>query len=87
MVVNRLQDGLLNSRVVLRVSRLNCQNIFFQRRTHTFFLVILIEIFILKTTNLQNALRYSVITKLSYLEKQMTNRHKWDCAQMPQNGA
>jgi hypothetical protein len=50
MVVNKLQNGVLNSRKTQCASRLNCQNIFFQIRTHTFFLVILIEIFILKTT-------------------------------------
>jgi hypothetical protein len=38
MVVNRLQNGLLNSRIALRASRLNCQ-----MGTHTFFLEILIE--------------------------------------------
>jgi hypothetical protein len=50
MVVNGLLNGLLNSRIGPRASRLNCQNIYFQVRTHTFFLVIMIDIFILKTT-------------------------------------
>jgi hypothetical protein len=50
MVVNRLQDGSLNSHIALRVSRLNCQKKGFQVGTHTFFLEILIEIFILKST-------------------------------------
>jgi hypothetical protein len=50
MVVNRLQSGLINSSIAPWVSRVNCQNIFFQMRLHIFFLVILIEIFILKTT-------------------------------------
>jgi hypothetical protein len=50
MVFSRLQNGLINSRIAPRASRLNCQNIFFQMGLHTFFLVILIEILILKTT-------------------------------------
>jgi hypothetical protein len=50
MVVSRLQNGLPNSRKAPTTSRLNCQNIFFQMRIHTFFLVIPIENFILKTT-------------------------------------
>jgi hypothetical protein len=37
MVVNRLQNGLINSRIAPRASRLNCQNIFFQMGLHTFF--------------------------------------------------
>jgi hypothetical protein len=37
MVVNRLQNGLINSRIAPRASRLNCQNIFFQIELHTFF--------------------------------------------------
>jgi hypothetical protein len=37
MVMNRLQKGLINSRISLRASRLNCQNIFFQMRTYNFF--------------------------------------------------
>jgi hypothetical protein len=41
MVVNRLQKGLINSRIALSASRLNC----------AFFLVILIEIFIMKNKN------------------------------------
>jgi hypothetical protein len=36
MVVNRLQNGLINSRIALRASRLNCQNIFFQMELHFF---------------------------------------------------
>jgi hypothetical protein len=32
-----LQDGLLNSRIALRVSKLNCQKNVFQTGTHTFF--------------------------------------------------
>jgi hypothetical protein len=49
MVVNRLQNGLINSRIAPRTSRLDCQNIFFQMGLHIFFFVILIEILILKT--------------------------------------
>jgi hypothetical protein len=30
MVVNRLQNGLINSRIAPRASRLNCQNIYFK---------------------------------------------------------
>jgi hypothetical protein len=37
MVVNRLQNSLINSRMAPRASRLNCQNIFFQMGLHTFF--------------------------------------------------
>jgi hypothetical protein len=37
MVVGRLQDGLINSRMAPGASRLNCQNIFFQMGLHTFF--------------------------------------------------
>jgi hypothetical protein len=36
--VNRLQDGLLNTRIALRASRLNCRIFFFQMGTHTFFI-------------------------------------------------
>jgi hypothetical protein len=50
MVVSRLQNGLINSRIAPRASRLNCQNIFFSNRITYFFLVILIGILILKTT-------------------------------------
>jgi hypothetical protein len=46
MVMNRLQNGLQNSR---KDSRLNCKKKFSNANTY-FFLVILIEIFILKTT-------------------------------------
>jgi hypothetical protein len=37
MVVNRLQNGLINSRIAPRASRLNCQKIFVQIGLHTFF--------------------------------------------------
>jgi hypothetical protein len=37
MVVSRLQNGLINSRISPRASRLNCQNIFFQMGLHNFF--------------------------------------------------
>jgi hypothetical protein len=37
MIVNRLQNGLIKSRIVPRASRLNCQTIFFQMGSHTFF--------------------------------------------------
>jgi hypothetical protein len=37
MVVNRLQNGLLNSRKAPRASTLNCKKKKFQMRTHTFF--------------------------------------------------
>jgi hypothetical protein len=37
MVVNKLQNGPLNSREAPRASRLNCQKKIFQMRTHTFF--------------------------------------------------
>jgi hypothetical protein len=50
MVVSRLQNGLINLRIATRASRLNCQNIFFSNGITYFFLVILIEILILKTT-------------------------------------
>jgi hypothetical protein len=45
MVVSRLQNGLINSRIAPRASRLNCQNIFFSNGITYFFLVILIETF------------------------------------------
>jgi hypothetical protein len=89
MVVNRLQNGLINSSIALWASRVNCQNIFFSNGITYLLLVILIEILILKTTmyhkynftlkkitptfetndehqakSYQNALRYSVLTKL-----------------------
>jgi hypothetical protein len=88
MVVNRLQNGLINSSIALWASRVNCQIFFFNGITYLL-LVILIEILILKTTmyykynftlkkitltfetsdehqakSYQNALRYSLITKL-----------------------
>jgi hypothetical protein len=51
MIVNRLQNGLINSSIAPWTSRVNCQKKFFQMGLHIFFfLVILIEIFILKTT-------------------------------------
>jgi hypothetical protein len=37
MVVNRLQNGLLNSRIAPRASRLNCQNIFFFKSDYILF--------------------------------------------------
>jgi hypothetical protein len=86
MVVNRLQNGLINSSIALWASRVNCQKFFFSNGITYLLLVILIEILILKTTmynftlkkitltfetndehqekSYQNALRYSVITKL-----------------------
>jgi hypothetical protein len=37
MVIDRLQKGLINSRIALGVSRLNCQNIFFLNGNTYFF--------------------------------------------------
>jgi hypothetical protein len=37
MVINRLQKGLINSCIDSRSSMVNCQTIFFQMLTHTFF--------------------------------------------------
>jgi hypothetical protein len=37
MALNRLLKALINSHIGPRVSGLNCQNIFFQMRTHNFF--------------------------------------------------
>jgi hypothetical protein len=37
MVVNRLQNGLINSRIAPRASRLNCQNIFFGNSDRDFY--------------------------------------------------
>jgi hypothetical protein len=37
MVMNRLQDGLPNSRIAPRAPRLNCQKKLSQMGTHTFF--------------------------------------------------
>jgi hypothetical protein len=37
MVANRLQKGLINSCIATRALMVNCQNIFFQMRTHIFF--------------------------------------------------
>jgi hypothetical protein len=42
MVVNRLQNGLINSSIALWASRLDCQNIFVLNGITYFFLVILI---------------------------------------------
>jgi membrane protein CcdC involved in cytochrome C biogenesis len=50
MVVNRLQNGLINSSKALWASRVNCHNIFFFNGNTYFFVLILIEIYILKTT-------------------------------------
>jgi hypothetical protein len=45
MVVNKLQNGVLNSRKTQSASRLNCQNIFFKYGHIFFFLVILIDFY------------------------------------------
>jgi hypothetical protein len=37
MVVNRLQNGLINSSIAPWASRINCQNIFFKWGLHIFF--------------------------------------------------
>jgi hypothetical protein len=37
MALNRLQKALINSHTGPRATGLNCQNIFFQMRTHNFF--------------------------------------------------
>jgi hypothetical protein len=37
MVVNRLQNGLINSSIAPWASRVNCQKKFFQMRLHFFF--------------------------------------------------
>jgi hypothetical protein len=37
MVVNRLQNGLINSSMALWASKVNCQNIFFQMGLPIFF--------------------------------------------------
>jgi hypothetical protein len=37
MVANRLQKGLINSCIATRAPMVNCQNIFFQMRTHISF--------------------------------------------------
>jgi hypothetical protein len=36
MALNRLQEALINSHIGPRASGLDCQNIFFQMRTHNF---------------------------------------------------
>jgi hypothetical protein len=72
MVVSRLQNGLINSRIAPRTSRLNCQNIFFQMGLHTFFSNSDIKKITLtfetndehQAKSYQNTLRYNVITKL-----------------------
>jgi hypothetical protein len=64
MAVNRLQNDLINSSITQWASRVNCQNIFFQTGLHIFFLVILIEIFILKTKMYHKyTLKYQKFTK------------------------
>jgi hypothetical protein len=72
MVVNRLQNGLINSSIAPLASRVNCQNVFFFKWDYIFFLVILIEIFILKTRivtsihlNTKNSQKKNVKTLLS----------------------
>jgi hypothetical protein len=37
MVVNRLENGLINSSITPWASKVNCQNIFFQMGLHIFF--------------------------------------------------
>jgi hypothetical protein len=37
MVINRLQNGLINSRIAPRASRVNSQKFFFQMGLRTFF--------------------------------------------------
>jgi hypothetical protein len=49
MVVNRLQNGLISSRLAPGASRLDCRNGFFRVGLHTVFLVVLIEILVLET--------------------------------------
>jgi hypothetical protein len=49
MIVNRLQNDLINSSIAPWTSRVNCQKKNF-KWDYIFFLVILIEIFILKIT-------------------------------------
>jgi hypothetical protein len=64
MVVNRLQNGLINSSIAPWTSKVNCQNIFFSNGITYFFFVILIEIFILKTTLYHKyTLKYQKFTK------------------------
>jgi hypothetical protein len=64
MVVNKLQNGIINSSIAPWASRVNCQNIFFQMELCTyFFLEILREIFILKTTEYHKyTLKYQKFT-------------------------
>jgi hypothetical protein len=40
MIVNRLQNGLLNSRIAPRASRLNCQIFFFFQMGDIYFFVV-----------------------------------------------
>jgi hypothetical protein len=56
MIVNKLQNGLLNLRIAPspRASRLKCQKKNFSNGHTYFFVVILIEIFIRKTTMYHN---------------------------------
>jgi hypothetical protein len=61
MVGNRLQKGLINSCTAPRASMVNCQNIFFQIRTYTFFLEILID-FYSENNNVSQI--YTYITKI-----------------------
>jgi hypothetical protein len=64
MVVNRLQNGLINSSVAPWASRINCQNVSFSNEITYIFLIILIEIFILKTTIYHKyTLKYQTFTK------------------------
>jgi hypothetical protein len=64
MVVDRLQNGLINSSIAPWASRVNCQKIFFKWDYIFFFFVILIEIFILKTTSYPKyTLKYQKFTK------------------------
>jgi hypothetical protein len=54
MVVNRLQDALLSSRIAPRASKLNCENIYFFQMGTYFFLVILIDFYSENRTTLIN---------------------------------
>jgi hypothetical protein len=72
MVVNRLQNGLINSIIALWALRVNCQNILILKTTmyHKYNFT-LKKITLTFETNdehqaksYQNALRYSVVTKL-----------------------
>jgi hypothetical protein len=62
MVVNRLQNGLINSSIAPWTSKVS--KYFFSNGITYFFLVILIEIFILKTTMYHKyTLKYQKLTK------------------------